>query len=379
MTLDYPTASQLRRHHPAGLRPVAAYRLFFPAAALMAILLVPLSALQFAGLWPAPHPLAGAPAHAHEMLFGFVPAVIAGFLAHRVRRLHLWVLFSLWVGARLSFWSLPLVYSAVLTSAFGAGLAWVVIPPFWRAAKKWRNRLLVPVLLAITLAPGVFYGAGAMGYPALQWRSLEWLLLLMAYLMLFMGGRMIAPAVAGHLQVQGIQLRARVQPRLEAVLLVVSLAAIVLTILPGAQVLAGAVLLLAAPLVGVRLLRWRLWHCAGRVDLLGLGLGYAWLAVSLGLLGAHHVGADIPRAGAIHGLTVGALGTLSLTVMARTWVIKSKRHPGQIPGLAPAVAMITLAAVLRVFVPFYPLAWGVAAIGWAGAFGCLVWSFWRTR
>lgn len=199
--------------------PVAAYPLLFPAAVVLAVVLVPVSAAQFSGLWSLPYPPDGLPVHVHEMLFGFVPAVIAGFLAHRVRRVHLWGLVALWLAARLSFWGLPLVWSAVLTTAFGVGLALVVIPPFWRAAKKWRNRLVVPVLLGIALAPGVFYGVAWMGDPAFQGPILAGLLLLMALLMLFMGGRMIAPAVAGYLQGQGITLQARVQPRLEALLL----------------------------------------------------------------------------------------------------------------------------------------------------------------
>src|SRR6202165_4379394 len=57
------------------------FRPFYLLAGAYAALSVPLWALQYSGALPAGHPLW----HAHEMLFGYTFAVIAGFLLTAVR------------------------------------------------------------------------------------------------------------------------------------------------------------------------------------------------------------------------------------------------------------------------------------------------------
>src|SRR5690606_16466812 len=104
-------------------------------------------------------------------------------------------------------------------------------------------------------------------------------ILLISSLMFFMGGRMIAPAVAGHLTKQGRTLEARVQPQLEGLVLITLAIILVLNLVPQewARRASGGLLLAIALLTLVRLLRWQIWHCLDRPDLLGLALGYLWL------------------------------------------------------------------------------------------------------
>ncbi|HEU4924220.1 MAG TPA: NnrS family protein, partial [Burkholderiales bacterium] len=67
---------------PAGFALFAlGFRPFYLLAGLYAALSVPLWALQYAGWLPDANPLW----HAHEMLFGYAFAVIAGFLLTAVR------------------------------------------------------------------------------------------------------------------------------------------------------------------------------------------------------------------------------------------------------------------------------------------------------
>lgn len=257
---------------------------FFPAAALYAALILPYSVLALLGLLPALPGLATSAGHAHEMLFGFALAVIAGYLLGPQRLRFTLTLLGCWALARLSFLLWPGSWLALASAAiFATGLAWKVLPRFLGAAKKWRNQSVEPVVAGLSLLSAIASGGFGAGFDRLM---LEEALLLLATLMFFMGGRIIAPAVAGYAQSRGWRLDARVQPHIEGAVLILLGLALLLNLLPWplTRQLTGAVLVAAAVLTTIRLLRWQPWRCP-RPELLTLLLGYAWLAVGLLLLG----------------------------------------------------------------------------------------------
>lgn len=284
--------------------------------------------------------------HAHELLLGYALAVVAGNQLPPMPRSRALMLFGLWIAARLTFLTLPGAIALVLDMAFAAALAMHAAPRLFRAAKKLRNQALPAILTALC--------AGAVAYDAALFASgtaplrmlLGAIVLLLAALMLFMGGRIIAPAAAGQLYRQGDSLAARVQPRIEGLLLALMAAAIASAVLPGYEPVLRVACGTAGALALVRLLRWRLWACKGRPDLLCLGAGYAWLA--LGLLAVAASGPGTARIAALHLLTIGALGTLTANVMANTLLLKRRRPPAleRIPAFA--TVLIGAATILRV-------------------------------
>ncbi|MCB1730161.1 MAG: NnrS family protein [Halieaceae bacterium] len=170
---------------------VQAQALFFPAAALYAALapwLLLASLTGTAGLV-----FSGA-AHARGLLFGYVGALIAGYLLGKPGLPMLSLLFGLWLAGRLA----ELVYPAslltgVLYALYGLLLAGLVTPKF-RAAKKWRNRVAGPLIALITCFPlldqALLHQGGARDSP------IRGIILPLALLMFFMGGRIITPALA---------------------------------------------------------------------------------------------------------------------------------------------------------------------------------------
>ncbi len=209
--------------------------------------------------------------------------------------------------------------------------------------------------------------------------------LLFATLMLFMGGRIIAPTVAGQFHRQGGRLDARVQPRIEGGLLAVMAIAVAASIFAGQSpfvMLAASAMIVAGVLSTARLLRWRLWALRGRPDLLCLAAGYGWLAIGLLLYGAALV-AGRHQTAALHIVTVGALGTLTLNVMITTWTLKARRNPARarVPVWATLlVAVATLARVLAGFGVGDPLTLlQLAALCWSGAFALLLILLVRVR
>ncbi|WBU40601.1 NnrS family protein [Marinobacter alkaliphilus] len=311
--------------------------------------------------------------HGHELIFGFALALIAGYtLGPQPWRL-LAPLFGLWLAARFSWLLAPeWLLSQLLSPAFALLLAWQVVPRF-QAAKKWRNKIAGPLILALCLL--------APAYALTDWipavltkRSLmEVAILGLMLLMTFMGGRIIAPAVAGTLEKRGIPLEARVQPRIEGALLIVLPLAMICLPFSGTRLISGALLLLAATLIIVRTVRWKLWRCTDRPDLLVLALGYLWLAAGAGATGVHlFTGQSLVPA--LHLITIGALGTLSGSVMLRlAWQRACRTFPPawQVLALASAMAIAAISRYLTGDAPYSQssllwLASGVWALSFAG-------------
>ncbi len=309
---------------------------FYPAAALFAAVALPWSVFFLRD------PLA----HAHEMLFGFALAVVAGNQLGTLRGPRIAVLAALWIAARAAFLAQPYGFAAAAANAaFALLFAWLAAPRLLRAAKKLRNRALPAILVGLAGAAAAFHALHLSGFS--PHAALRPALLLLAMLMLFMGGRLLAPAIAGQMQRQGMALSARVQPRLEGALLLAGAAALGFSLFSGFERYSALACMLAGGLAAIRLARWRLWRVRGRPDLLCIAAGYAWLALGLVALG---VAAFSQRhaSGAVHLVTVGALGTLTFNVMAWGWLLRARQEPARCALLAWGTALLAGATLCRV-------------------------------
>ena len=361
-----------------------AFTLFFPLAALLAAVAVPLS--MFAMLsgtgWPAG--LVGV-GHGFELIFGFALALIAGYTLGPQPARVLYPLIVLWLAARLlriPFPDHPLALP--LAAAFALLLAWQVVPRF-RAARQWRNKSTGPLILTLCLLPLCWLllmliwhrwpGLAAsidLNLSRLMHAGVLCLLLLMS----FIGGRLIAPAAAITLEQQGIEPRARLQPRLEGALIILLGLAILALLVPilsdgYSYPLAGGALLATGMVLLVRNIRWQLWRCGSRPDLLGFGMGYLWLALGSLATGLAFVG-QRPAVSALHLITVGGLGTLSTSVMLRLYFQRGFKTPPVTGWVLWTVGLIAVAVVCRFMAGNTPLARPVllslSAGSWAVAY-----------
>lgn len=355
-------------------------------ATVYAIFVLPASVFAMLGLTGAFPALVSPGGHAHEMLFGFALAVVAGNQLGPIPMLRLALLAGLWVIARTTFLCAPQSIAAAMANiAFAALLAIQLAPRLLGAAKKWRNRALPLVLVAICVSSIAFQLAPHAGFLAAGHTILMATVLLFALLLLFMGGRIIAPTVAGQFYRQSGKLDARVQPRIEAGLLVamaVATAASLCASWPPFALLAAAATAIAGALSTVRLLRWRLWALRGRPDLLCLAAGYGWLAIGLLLYGAA-LAAGRYQTAALHVIMVGALGTLTLNVMAMTWTLRARQDPSRARVRIGATILVGTAALARVLASlgvFDPqLLYAIAAATWSSAFALLLVFFVHLR
>ena len=355
-----------------------AWRWMFPLAALHAALMAPLSLLSLYHQWQWLE-LATPVAHAREMLFGFALLVVAGYLLGPLPRRQLAMLVGLWSLGRLGVLDWPGTVLASLADGIFALWVAVALVPRFTAAKKWRNRLLSPLLgliclLAVTtLAWRHFAGLPASGL--VMHLSVLWLVLLMA----FMGGRIIAPAVNAYLIKQRGQAGKGVQPRLEAALIVLLGLAPLLMLVEWLRPLAALMVLMAGGVVLWRIFGWEPWRCRKRPDLMAMMLGYGWVAVGLLLL-ARSWWETEPASTALHAFSIGALGTLASSIMLRHLILRAKQRPEQEWSLWPLAGLFAVAATLRLLAIGSGVIW--LSLLWASA---LTWSLawllvaWRLR
>jgi uncharacterized protein involved in response to NO len=373
---------------PAG--PAVAgkgFRPFFLLASAVAALLVPVWLLAYAGRLRVGGVLDGPTWHAHEMLFGVALAVIAGFLLTAVgnwtRRETLvgpplLALAALWGAGRvvMALSASPLV-AALVDLAFLPVLAVVLARPLL-AAKDRRNYVLLVVLTALWLA-NLAVHLDALGVlPGVRRRALLGAVDLVIVVILIIAARVFPMFTRNATGVKTIDS----SPRLDTAA-VVSMATLAVVDLvwpgsPAAAALAG----LTALLVLGRSLAWGARHTAPFALVWVLHVGHAWIPIGLALRALGHSGLLVVGSAPTHALTAGAIGTLTLGMMARVALGHTGRMLEPPRPVVLAFWLVTVGTVVRVLAPMllpaaYVGALWVAGVAWASAFALYLLAYAR--
>ena len=322
---------------PRGLKPDGpalfsyGFRPFFLGGAIFAALAMSLwlSAL-ITGVEPGGS-YGGEHWHAHEMLFGFAPAILAGFLLTAIPNwtgrlpvagLPLMLLFTLWTLGRLVMIDpdrIGLLPSIVIDSAFLPAMALVALREVV-AGRKWKDLKMLVGLGALALANIAFHRAMLTeDHPGMAIR-----LSIAAYTLLVMviGGRII-PSFTRNVMAKAGRKDAPVpHGGFDRLALLLGAGALLAWVVDPWGLLTSPMALLAAAVHLIRLARWK--GLAVRRDALLLVLHGAYLFVPAGL-GAIALGDVLPEATVLHVLTVGVISTMMLAVMTRA----SRGHTGR--------------------------------------------------
>jgi len=359
------------------------FRPFFLLAALQAAVFVPLWLLVLHGWLAAPIWNAPMLWHAHEMLFGFGTAAIAGFLltsvpvwtgTPAVAGPRLALLASLWVAGRAAMFAAghaPLL-AAIVDVAFLPALAAAIGPAIYRSGVR-RNFGFPLVLLALAIANASLH-AQALGLaPALATAGLRAGVDGIGLLIVVVGGRIVPAFTTNALRRAGDEVEARAPAWAERAAIPAYLLFAVADVLAPGSPWSGAAACLAAVVLAARMSGWRSLRVLGDPLLGSLHLGHLWVVIGLACFAASDLAAAWPRSIAVHALTTGAFGTMILAVMTRV----SLGHTGR-PLAAPrsavvAYGLVTIGALLRtVGVAALPGAslflWTLAGVFWSGAF-----------
>lgn len=356
------------------------FRPFFFLAALHAGLAIPVWLGAYFGGFDIGGPFGGMHWHAHEMLFGYLSAVIAGFVLTAIPNwtgrlplsgMPLAVLVGLWLAGRAACLASPDPWLAMAVDlAFPATLAFAI----WRevtAGKNWKN---APVAVMITLfgaanAADHLANAGFVDHDLGQRLALA----VSGMLIALIGGRIVPSFTCNWLVKEGSTTLPAPFGQPDKAALAATVAAMLGWVVMPDNAFVGAFLFAAGALLAVRLFRWSGVATMREPILLVLHVGYGWLAVSFALLGLAIMLPDkVPHSAALHALTAGAVGTMTLAVMTRA----SLGHTGRVivadRFVVAMYGMVSAGAALRVAAPLVGDWYGhVLACGgalWAGAF-----------
>jgi uncharacterized protein involved in response to NO len=327
--------------------------------------------------------------HVHEMLYGYVPAVVTGFLLTAIPN---------WTG-RLPLQGRPLIVLVVawfagrIAVTFSGTLGWLgatlvdggFLALVAAAAAReiisggnWGNLKVVSLI--------VLLGAGNIGFhleahfTGSADISIRVGLAAIIMLITLIGGRIVPSFTRNWL--------ARENPgrlpvrfgRFDAVVIAASAVALVTWIAVPHR--SGAALLIAGLLQAVRLARWAGDRTARERLVLILHAGYAFVPLGFLLTGLAALDLAPPAAG-IHAWAGGAVGTMTLAVMTRA----SLGHTGRMLTASYATqaiyAAVCAAALVRIAAALAPSAsmpllhaaaalWAIAFVGFGIAYGSML-------
>lgn len=358
------------------------FRPFFLLAGIFAALMVPASLALYLGYggdrlgeWPP------GLFHAHEMIFGYTVAVIAGFLltaapswqkSPPLTGTRLALLVFIWLAGRLAIWSVSILPSwlvALVDLSFIPALMVIGLPGLW-TLRGQRHAVFLVILGLLFIANGLFHAAtagsldGALG--------LQLAVGVLALLITVLGGRVTPSFTKGALEAAGLSDSVKTSQRLGVLAIgtvgLMVIADIIATLLPqwpGLENFA-AIAALAAGAVSIwRMAGWATRYVLDQPIVWVLHLGYGWLALGLALKGLG--GLDLlDAASAAHGLTVGAVGTMTLAIMSRAGLGHTGRPLVAAPMTVAAYLLVSLAALARLVGTEASMM--LAATAWTAAF-----------
>jgi uncharacterized protein involved in response to NO len=359
------------------------FRPFYLLASIFAASSVALWSAQYAG-WLNVSYLPGPLWHAHEMLFGFTMAVIAGFLLTAVRNWTaqptptgavLAAIAILWIAGRVLVLTPFGWASALVNASFPVAVAAGIGIPLVRSENR-RNYFFVALLVLIAGAILVVHLAqlGVLSLPG--WIGIQIALDAVLFIMTVMTGRVV-PMFTNN-GVPGT--RARRLPWLEKCVL-----GLTLGVLAGdALQLRGpplvALFVAAAGAHAARLALWTPWKTLKVPLVWVLHAAYVWIPLHLVLRALVELG-FVPSPLATHALTIGAIGGLTVGMMTRT----ARGHTGRdlrADGFEAACFVLVLsAAIVRVFAPLvagshYGASVLASGLLWSAAYAVYAVRYW---
>jgi len=336
--------------------------------------------------------------HVHEMLYGYLPAVVTGFLLTAIpnwtgrlplQGMPLLVLVALWLAGRVAVtfsaeigWLSAAIIDVSFLILVVAATAREIV-----AGKNWRN-LRVVVMVTLLLAGNIAFHLEAHFNGSAEYGArigIAAIVLLLAVI----GGRIIPSFTRNWLARENPGRLPVPFARFDVAVIGLSAATLALwTAQPVGRITAAALAATGALHI-VRLARWagdRTWR--DRLVLI-LHVGYAFVPLGFLLAGAAAVDIVVTSAG-VHAWTVGAAGTMTLAVMTRA----SLGHTGNALRASPMTqtiyAAVVLAALARICASLEPgwsdallhvtaFAWCIAFFGFALSFGPMLMGRQRAR
>ncbi len=364
------------------------FRPFFLAGSAWAAVSILLWIPQYFGEFMPTAVLSPRDWHIHELLYGYLAAVIAGFLLTAIPNwtgrlpvagLPLAGLFAIWFAGRAAMLLSPLLGAApaaVIDIAFLVTLAAVALREIV-AGRNWRNLRVLGALLVLIVGNVVFHAEAAISGVADY--GIRVGIAAAIGLIMLIGGRIVPSFTHNYLR----RVAAHGNPgrlpqsfsRFDTIAMLVAAVALVAWIATPSRLLTGVLFVVGGALQAVRLARWAGDRSRSDRLVLALHVGYGFIPFGFFLIGLASVRPDLisPSAG-VHAWTAGAFGMMTMAVMTRATLGHTGRPLVASRATEALYALVVIAAFARIGSSFAysELLLLVAAFAWVGAFGGFV-------
>ena len=358
------------------------FRPFYLLGSVFAVLALPPWLMSFSGKAAlSPHDM---PWHSHEMVFGFVPAILAGFLFTAVRNWTgrptpkgplLGVIVILWLAARFLLAVDNSIAAIMLDVLFLPVIAVAIAVPIY-GSRNIRNYKVV-TLVGILAALHILVHHPATVETVFSRQAMFAFVDVMAILFALIGGRIIPAftrnAVAGSnpRYVPGVEFVA-----FGSLILVVALD-LFGAYLPSPAWLPATLFVVAAASQLMRLALWQPQLTLGNPLLWMLPVAYSWLPLSLFLRVLATQGIVLPGTW-LHAITIGAFSSLMMAMMMRSSLGHTGRPLAANRTDMAAFLLLQLAAIVRVLagiVGDYRTAIILSGALWVAAFAVFLFRY----
>jgi uncharacterized protein involved in response to NO len=365
------------------------FRPFFLGAALWACIAMVLWIGLLSGFWTFAIGYGGIAWHAHEFLFGYIAAVMTGFLLTAIpnwtgrlplQGIPLFALFVLWLAGRVAM---------LTTDWIGTGTAAIIdcvylitvtalISREIVAGSNWRN-LRVAVLVAFTAIANIVFQAEVLVYAGPNY-GLRLSVSAIVALIMVVGGRVTPSFTSNWLTRQGSQTRPAPLGRFDIGSIALAAIALIAWIAAPDWYGTAALLFVMAIAQAARLSRWtgaRTWR---EPILFVLHLAYAFVPLGALVLSVSILWPRImSTSGALHAWTTGAMGLMTLAIMTRATLGHTGRDVTSTPTTLAIYGAMLVAALARIAAPLLPAFYYQmllsAGVAWFSAFAVFVLTY----
>ncbi|MDP2549229.1 NnrS family protein [Oceanobacter sp. 4_MG-2023] len=362
-----------------------AFRPFFGLGAIFGVICV--------GLWVAS--LSGAqliaPAgglyfwHMHEMLFGFVAAIVVGFLLTAVKSWTnqpglsgppLGLLVGVWFVGRVAMLLptfLPANLIGLIDFLFLPLAAVVLARPVIRV-NMWRNLIFAPILLLMSGLNAMMHADPSGSAIINQHVAAHGMILLVVLLMCVIGGRVFPMFTANGTQTP----RVTPLPWLEKATILTTALCIPagMALLPATEAMTGIILMAAGALNIWRASRWRFMVALQTPMLWSLHLSYWLMSIGLILIGLHQTTGILTASISYHVITLGGISLMILAMVTRVSLGHTGRKIQATPVITSAFLLMVAATFVRILPALLPgqALWLLILAGllWMAAFSLFV-------
>lgn len=365
------------------------FRPFFLLGGIWAALAMALWVAMLTGREVLPTAFDSISWHAHELLFGYLGAVLAGFLLTAVPN---WTgrlpvvgwplagLVALWLAGRVAVavsalmpWELVMAIDLAFPLALSAVLAREIV-----AGRNWKNLAVLGLALGMAIANALYHlDAASGGYPAAG-LGLRLGLATAIMLISLIGGRIVPSFTRNWLAQRGSKTLPTPFSRSDAVVLALTLAALDFWVIWPDHLVTICACALAAVAQGWRLSRWAGRHTFAEPLVWVLHAGYAFVPLGFLAIAASEALPGMATA-AQHVWMAGAVGLMTLAVMTRA----SLGHAGRPLRATRPIAALYVALIISVLARFAAGAFPgedwllhLAATAWIVAFGGFTVIYW---